>query len=107
MIEYPVIYKAYIVMSSKYLADPLEDVRVATENLLGEFLREIQEITMVQRAYAQRIRRDAEAEQQSRKADGEKEKLPDITMASVERATFLPEHDDDLSDDDSTTPAKS
>lgn len=81
-------------------------MRVATENLLGEFLREIQEITMVQRAFAERARREAEGEHPSRKTDVEKDKLPDITMASSERATFLPEHDDDFSDDESTTPVE-
>lgn len=61
---------------------------------------------MVQRAFAERARREAEGEHPSRKTDAEKDKLPDITMASSERATFLPEHDDDLSDDESTTPVE-
>ncbi|TFK64053.1 ARM repeat-containing protein [Pluteus cervinus] len=33
----------------KYLSDPIEDVRVATETLLGDFLREIHEVAMVKR----------------------------------------------------------
>ncbi|PSR93781.1 hypothetical protein PHLCEN_2v4676 [Hermanssonia centrifuga] len=89
----------------KYLSDPTEDVRIATENLLAEFLREIREITMVQRYHEDQLKakREAESELQTRRGDGDKEKLPDITMATSERATFIPEHDD-LSDDESTTP---
>ena len=71
---------------------------------MAEFLREIQEITMVQKAHADKLRKEAEAEQQSRKMDAEKEKLPDITMATSERATFLPENDEIVSDTDSVTP---
>ncbi|TFK20368.1 ARM repeat-containing protein [Coprinopsis marcescibilis] len=33
----------------KYLSDPTEDVRVAAENLLADFLRELQDVTMVSR----------------------------------------------------------
>lgn len=35
--------------SSKYLSDPAEDVRVATEVVLSEFLKEIRTITAVTR----------------------------------------------------------
>jgi len=35
--------------SSKYLSDPTEDVRVATEVVLSEFLKEIRDITVVAR----------------------------------------------------------
>lgn len=35
--------------SRKYLSDPTEDVRVATEVVLSEFLREIRDITIVAR----------------------------------------------------------
>lgn len=33
----------------KYLSDPIEDVRIATENLLTDFLREIRDVTYVSR----------------------------------------------------------
>lgn len=33
----------------KYLSDPIEDVRIATENLLADFLREIRDVTYVAR----------------------------------------------------------
>lgn len=35
--------------SRKYLSDPTEDVRVATENLLADFLREIRDISEIRR----------------------------------------------------------
>jgi len=35
--------------SRKYLSDPTEDVRVATEVVLSEFLKEIRDITVVAR----------------------------------------------------------
>ncbi|RXW24711.1 hypothetical protein EST38_g1195 [Candolleomyces aberdarensis] len=35
----------------KYLSDPTEDVRVATENLLTDFLREIHDVTIVSRQF--------------------------------------------------------
>ena len=88
----------------KYLSDPTEDVRIATENLLGEFLREIVDITDEQKKNADDAKRSSDAELHPRRADGERERLPDITMASSERATFLPENDDAVSDDDSATP---
>ncbi|KAH8096728.1 ARM repeat-containing protein [Cristinia sonorae] len=81
----------------KYLSDPTEDVRIATENLLGEFLREIRDVTLVQRHHEEELRakREAEqAEQQARRAEADGGKLPDITMAHSERAAFVPENDD-------------
>lgn len=90
----------------KYLSDPTEDVRIATENLLADFLREIRDVTLVQRHHEDqlRVKRAAEAEHLPRSTDGEKEKLPDITMANSERAAFVPEYDEESIDDDSTSP---
>ncbi|KAG1717597.1 vacuolar protein 14 C-terminal Fig4p binding-domain-containing protein, partial [Suillus paluster] len=69
----------------KYLSDPTEDVRVATENILADFLREIRDVSMV------RQRKEEHAESfDLRRSD---EKLPDITMSHSERALFIPESD--------------
>jgi hypothetical protein len=71
--------------SRKYLSDPTEDVRVATENILSDFLREIRDVSIV------RQRKDEHAESSDlRRSD---EKLPDITMSHSERALFIPESD--------------
>jgi vacuole morphology and inheritance protein 14 len=90
-------------MHRKYLSDPTDDVRNATENLLGELLHEIQEITLTQRAHAQNLlgKRDGDFD---RRTDGDREKLPDITMTTSERAEFLPEYDEESVDDESRTP---
>ena len=79
-------------------------MRVATEGLLADFLREIKEVTAVQRQHQERLkaRREANAAAEStRRAESEKEKLPDITMDHPERATFISENDD-VFDNDST-----
>lgn len=41
---------------SKYLSDPTEDVKVATENILAEFLKEIRDIAILQRRRDEAIR---------------------------------------------------
>ena len=89
----------------KYLSDPTDDVRVATEGLLADFLREIREVTIVQRRHEEQLRakREATVTEASRRAEAEKDKLPDITMDHHERATFIPENDD-VFDNDLDTP---
>ncbi|THH12251.1 hypothetical protein EW145_g93 [Phellinidium pouzarii] len=74
----------------KYLSDPTEDVRVATENLLADFLRELRTIAGVQKRTEDKARllREADAYELGRRPD---DKLPDITMTHPERAAFLPE----------------
>ncbi|PIL37367.1 hypothetical protein GSI_01060 [Ganoderma sinense ZZ0214-1] len=89
----------------KYLSDPTDDVRVATEGLLADFLREIREVTVVQRRHEEQLKakREATVMEASRRAEAEKEKLPDITMEHHERASFIPENDD-VFDNDLETP---
>ncbi|KAJ8507380.1 hypothetical protein ONZ45_g10243 [Pleurotus djamor] len=73
-----------------YLSDPTEDVRVATEALLGDFLREIREITLVARQMDERAKNKRDAE----KADSQhvpNDKLFDLTMDGAESSAFLPE----------------
>ncbi|KAG2069275.1 ARM repeat-containing protein [Suillus decipiens] len=69
----------------KYLSDPTEDVRVATENILADFLREIRDVSMV--------RQNKEEHAESSELRRPDEKLPDITMSHSERALFIPESD--------------
>lgn len=86
----------------KYLSDPTEDVRVATENILADFLREIRDVTIVQRRNEEQLKLKREAAvEQNRHAETEKERLPDITMANSERGTFIPEDDNGAFDDSS------
>lgn len=78
---------------------------MATEGLLADFLREIREVTIVQRRHEEQLRakREATVTEASRRAEAEKDKLPDITMDHHERATFIPENDD-VFDNDLDTP---
>lgn len=77
----------------KYLSDPTEDVRVATENLLADFLREIRDVTTVSRQLQQRPKSQTPAES-LRRAESEAEILPDLNLESAERALLLLENDD-------------
>lgn len=81
-------------------------MRIATENLLADFLREIRDVTLVQRHHEDQLKakRAIEAETAARGVDGDKEKLPDITMVAPERAAFVPEYDEESVDDTSTMP---
>ena len=93
-------YKIYILLNDfrKYLSDPTEDVRVATENLLAAFLHEIREVTIVQKRYEEQMkaRREAALLEQTRRGDAdlEKEKSSDVSTTHPERASFVPEGED-------------
>jgi vacuole morphology and inheritance protein 14 len=90
--------------SRKYLSDPIEDVRIATENLLADFLREIRDVSVVQKRYEEQIRLKREAEiMETIRRDPKREELPDITAAPAERAAFIPENDVDYSHDIEST----
>lgn len=92
---------------SKYLSDPTDDVRVATEGLLADFLREIKDVTAIQRRHEEqlKVKREATVTEASRRLEVEKEreKLPEITMDHPERATFISENDE-VFDNDLETP---
>ena len=70
-------------LARKYLSDPTEDVRVATENQLAEFLREIKEVTLVQKRYAedQRLKELAAAESQAIAVEGDPPPSADPALA--------------------------
>lgn len=88
------------ILCRKYLSDPTEDVRVATEILLADFLREIREVSNVRKKREEQaiIKKDKELSEPIRRLDPDKEKLPDITLSHPERAAFLQEDDAALSD---------
>ncbi|KAF8914235.1 vacuolar protein 14 C-terminal Fig4p binding-domain-containing protein [Gymnopilus junonius] len=77
----------------KYLSDPTEDVRIATENLLADFLRELRDVTYVSRRLQQRSRAKPMAES-VRRGDIDGEKLPDLTMENAERALYMLDNDE-------------
>ena len=91
-----------------YLSDATDDVRVATEGLLADFLRELREVTIVQKRHEEQLKakREATLTGPPRRTDTEKDKLPDITMDHPERAPFIPENDDVFESDPGTPEEK-
>ncbi|KIM46438.1 hypothetical protein M413DRAFT_314769 [Hebeloma cylindrosporum] len=77
----------------KYLSDPTEDVRVATENLLADFLRELRDVTFVSRQLQQHAKLKTPTES-VRRGEGDGEKLPDLTLENAERALYMLENDE-------------
>ncbi|OCH88327.1 ARM repeat-containing protein [Obba rivulosa] len=86
----------------RYLPDPTEDVRVATENLLADFLREIRDVTLVQKRNEEQLKskRATPLVDQPRRADVDKEGLLDITLDHAQPATFMSESEAGTFDDD-------
>ncbi|KAF9528014.1 vacuolar protein 14 C-terminal Fig4p binding-domain-containing protein [Crepidotus variabilis] len=78
----------------KYLSDPTEDVTVATENLLADFLREIKDVTIVSRQLQQQTRPQPPSIDAMRRPDIEPERLPDLTLENAERALYMLENDE-------------
>jgi vacuole morphology and inheritance protein 14 len=74
----------------KYLSDPTEDVRIAAENQLAEFLREIREVTVVRkhREEQERLREAKPEENNWTEAEGAKERSSDIAISDPDRAIF-------------------
>jgi len=70
--------------SRKYLSDPTEDVRIAAENQLAEFLREIREVTIVRKhREEQEHLREAKPEEKIRaEVEQTKERSSDISVIS-------------------------
>ncbi|ETW83696.1 hypothetical protein HETIRDRAFT_471964 [Heterobasidion irregulare TC 32-1] len=84
----------------KYLSDPTEDVRIATENQLGEFLREIREVTIVRKVKEEQYRaREAEQAEPTR-PDAEKEKMSDVNPSQADPAVFLRDSESALDEND-------
>lgn len=90
----------------KYLSDPTEDVRIATENLLADFLREIREVSLSQKRYEEqsKLKRGTHSPENMRATDYEQEKLPDITLSQIERAAFIPENGEDIAPGEEIVP---
>ena len=87
-------------LCSKYLSDPTEDVRIATENQLGEFLREIREVTIVRKVKEEQYKaREAEQADRSR-PDAEKEKSTDVNPPQTDPAVFLRDSESALDEND-------
>lgn len=80
-------------MRRKYLSDPTEDVRVATETLLADFLREIRDVSLVRRQLEEQAKSRTPAES-LRRLDMATDRLPELTLEDSEHAVFIGENDD-------------
>jgi len=81
---------------SKYLSDPTEDVRLATENLMADFLKEIRDISELNTRREARKKRDPVKGTQGRiRATESDEQLPNITVEYPEHGgAFISDHDE-------------
>ncbi|KAF8213897.1 ARM repeat-containing protein [Mycena galopus ATCC 62051] len=78
----------------KYLSDPTEDVRVATETLLADFVREIRDVSTVRkRAEEQKSKRDSASIRTSDLGGGD-DRLGDFSVDHSERSAFIADHED-------------
>ncbi|TFK43787.1 vacuolar protein 14 C-terminal Fig4p binding-domain-containing protein [Crucibulum laeve] len=79
----------------KYLSDPTEDVRVATETLLADFLREIRDVAVVSQKLEEHLKTKGQAPAQSvRRPEMALDRLPDLMLENSERSVFIGENDD-------------
>ncbi|KAJ7752830.1 vacuolar protein 14 C-terminal Fig4p binding-domain-containing protein [Mycena maculata] len=73
----------------KYLSDPTEDVRVATETLLADFVREIRDVSVVRKRAEEKARSQRDSSSVRRLDTG-----GDESLGPPERAAFIAENDD-------------
>ncbi|KAJ7741096.1 vacuolar protein 14 C-terminal Fig4p binding-domain-containing protein [Mycena metata] len=80
----------------KYLSDPTEDVRVATETLLADFVREIRDVSVVRKRAEEKARSKRDDSSSVRQSDlGGDDSLPDFSVDHSERSAFIAENDGD------------
>ncbi|KAG6832176.1 hypothetical protein H0H92_004907 [Tricholoma furcatifolium] len=82
----------------KYLSDPTEDVRVATETLLADFLREIRDVATVRRQLDEQAAKAQTPNESLRHVDVQ-EKLPELTLETSEKAVFINDNENPVSVD--------
>ncbi|KAJ7087383.1 vacuolar protein 14 C-terminal Fig4p binding-domain-containing protein [Mycena crocata] len=78
----------------KYLSDPTEDVRVATETLLADFVREIRDVSIVRKRAEEKARSKRDSSSILRSDTGGDDRLPDFSVDQSERSAFIAENDD-------------
>jgi vacuole morphology and inheritance protein 14 len=85
----------------KYLSDPTEDVKVATEGVLADFLHEIQEITLLQKRKEDKARaaREAASVIVDKPDDAKAALAPEAENEQLGRGAFMPDGDSKLTVD--------
>ncbi|KAJ7437789.1 vacuolar protein 14 C-terminal Fig4p binding-domain-containing protein [Mycena galericulata] len=84
----------------KYLSDPTEDVRVATETLLADFVREIRDVSVVRKRSEEKARSQRDSSSVRRSDIEGDDRLSDYHSEHPERAAFIAENDDQSNDGD-------
>jgi vacuole morphology and inheritance protein 14 len=78
-------------MIRKYLSDPTPDVRIATENLLGDFLREIRSVSNVRKRRQEAAKEHREGE--GKEGENENHDLSSDTVLPPEQTIDANHHD--------------
>jgi vacuole morphology and inheritance protein 14 len=87
-------------LNSKYLSDPTEDVHVATENLMADFLREIRDIAVFALRSEEKARINGETKSlEPREPKRPDDRLSNLTVVLPERGAFITDHDGTLGHD--------
>lgn len=90
------ILSQLILLRRKYLTDPTEDVKVATEGVLADFLHEIQDITILQKHKEEKARAAREVSN-AQAGKGDDTKVTPVSEAENEqlsRGAFMPDGDE-------------
>ncbi|TFY61795.1 hypothetical protein EVG20_g6928, partial [Dentipellis fragilis] len=85
----------------KYLSDPTEDVRIATENQLAEFLREIREVTVVRKHQEEQLKKQEAGLAEQKQLDGSRDSRP--PELTIPNSAFLKDNENAVSDFESDT----
>ncbi|KAJ7228314.1 vacuolar protein 14 C-terminal Fig4p binding-domain-containing protein [Mycena pura] len=78
----------------KYLSDPTEDVRVATETLLADFVREIRDTTVVRKRAEEKAKAQRDSSSVRQSELGVDDRQPEFSLNPFERSAFIAENDD-------------
>ncbi|KAJ7774089.1 armadillo-type protein, partial [Mycena olivaceomarginata] len=84
----------------KYLSDPTEDVRVATETLLADFVREIRDVSTVRKRAEEQAKSKADSSSVRHSDFGGDDRLGDFSVDHSERSAFIADNDDHSAYDD-------
>ncbi|KAJ6515526.1 vacuolar protein 14 C-terminal Fig4p binding-domain-containing protein [Mycena sanguinolenta] len=80
----------------KYLSDPTEDVRVATETLLADFVREIRDISAVRKRAEEQTRSKRDSASIRHSDLGGDDRLEEFSVDHSERSAFIADNEDHL-----------
>ncbi|KAJ7229408.1 vacuolar protein 14 C-terminal Fig4p binding-domain-containing protein [Mycena haematopus] len=80
----------------KYLSDPTEDVRVATETLLADFVREIRDVSTVRKRTEEQAKSKRDSASLRHSDLGGDDRLGDFSVDNSERSAFIADNEDNF-----------